>query len=510
MKNLLISFMVLSAFICNAAYATDIQEIKKLLASDGEADDRFGRSVSISDDHAIVGAYGEDSNGHNAGVAYLFYKDFGGIGNWGIAKKLTANDAEAGDVFGRSVSISGDYAIVGATGHDSLFNNSGAAYIFKKNLGSLNNWEQLTILIANDAEANDAFGSSLSISGDYVIVGAPAEDTDRRNAGAAYIFKKNKGGLNNWGQVAKLTASDAEEGASFGTSVSISGDYVIVGAASDDSWGGNAGVAYIFFKDQDGVDNWGQVKKIFSRDAEANDNFGLSVSISGDYAIVGAWGEDYYGNESGAAYIFHKNHEGEGNWGQIKKITASNAQIDDRFGGYVSISGNYATVGAIMKDILNPDTGAAYLFHKNHGGEGNWGEVGIFTASDAQTYDHFGISVSISFEFAIVGAWQETSGGFNAGAAYIYQFIPSGIEETPERTDVVIYPEVADDIITIEYNGIYNYLQASIYSLEGNLLIGQTLNGEKNTISIANLAPGTYFVHVDTPNVPVVRKFVKR
>ncbi len=184
------------------------------------------------------------------------------------------------------------------------------------------NWDEIIKTAASDRTASDYFGYSVSISGDYAIVGAYSEDHDASggnemsNAGSAYIFKKDEGGTDNWGQLQKITASDRAVSDYFGISVSISVDYVIVGAyyedhdANGENEMDNAGSAYIFKKDQGGTDNWGQLQKITASDRAIEDRFGRSVSISDDYTIVGAYYEDHDASGenpmsyAGSAYIF--------------------------------------------------------------------------------------------------------------------------------------------------------------------------------------------------------------
>ncbi len=396
-------------------------ELQKRLASDGEADDIFGGSVSISGDYAIVGAKEEDSGGTDAGAAYLFHRDQGGIDNWGEVTKLTASDAGAYDWFGHSVSISGDYAIVGAYLEDSGGTNAGAVYLFHRNEGGADNWGEVTKLTASNAGLGDWFGGSVSISDEYVIVGAFHEDSGGSDAGAAYLFHRNQGGTDNWGEVTKLTGSDGEAGDSFGYSASISGDYAIVGAYGESSGGNYAGAAYLFHRNEGGANNWGEVTKLTASNAQASAFFGSSVTISGDYVIVGAFHEDSGGSDAGAAYLFHRNQGGTDNWGEVTKFIASNAGVGDSFGISVSIGGDYAIIGAYGKDAGGPDAGAAYLFHRNVGGADSWGEVTILTASDAGAEDYFGSSVSISGDYAIVGAYGEDSGGNYAGAVYLFK-----------------------------------------------------------------------------------------
>ncbi|MBN1798222.1 MAG: FG-GAP repeat protein, partial [Spirochaetales bacterium] len=193
-------------------------------------------------------------------------------------------------------------------------------------------------IIAPDAEDNDWFGYSVSISGDYAIVGACTEDGAGSDRGAAYIFHRT--GITTWDAGVKIIAPDAEDGDWFGMSVSISGDYAIVGAFFENGAGTFRGAAYIFHRT--GINTWDTGVKIIAPDAEDNDMLS-TVSISGDYAIVGACYEDGAGSDRGAAYIFHRT--GITTWDAGVKITAPDAEDNDWFGGAVSISGDYAVVG---------------------------------------------------------------------------------------------------------------------------------------------------------------------
>jgi len=199
--------------------------------------DYFGSSVSISGDYAIVGAKYDDDNGFSSGSAYIFEKPVGGWLDMTETAKLTASDGAAEDYFGSSVSISGDYAIVGAYYDDDNGLSSGSAYIFEKPVGGWVDTTETAKLTASDGSSSDYFGTAVSISGDYAIVGA----NGRR---AAYIFKKSVDGRADMTETIKLTAS---LGDSFGNAVSISGSYAIVGASGDDDNGSNSGSAYVYF-----------------------------------------------------------------------------------------------------------------------------------------------------------------------------------------------------------------------------------------------------------------------
>jgi hypothetical protein len=283
---------------------------QKIVASDKGAGDQFGRGVAISGNYAIVGAVGEDPDDINAaGAAYIFERT---SGNWSQKQKIVASDSESRDEFGISVAIDGSYAIVGAyqEDHDASGNTynsaSGSAYIFE--IDTSGNWSEKQKIVANDRYYYDFFGHSVAISGNYAIVGAYQEDHDASGntynsaSGSAYIFEIDTSG--NWSEKQKIVAGDRYEGDQFGYSVAIDGSYAIIGAHYEDPGDTvNAGAAYIFERDTSG--NWSEIKKIVASDREASDYFGTSVAISGNYAIVGAYGEDP-GNtgNAGAAYIF--------------------------------------------------------------------------------------------------------------------------------------------------------------------------------------------------------------
>jgi hypothetical protein len=245
--------------------------------------------------------------------------------------KLIAGDATEGDNFGRSVSISGDYAIVGAPFNDDNEVDSGSAYIFFRDGTS---WKEQAKLTAGDPGREDNFGYAAAIDGDYAIVGAWAKGGDE--TGAAYIFFRSG---TNWKEQAKLTASDPAEGNFFGRTVAISGDYAIVGSPFNDDGGKDVGSAYIFFRNGT---TWKEQVKLIAGDAEEGDQLGSAVAISGDYAIIGSPADDDAGSKSGSAYIFFRS----GNtWTEQAKLTAGDAAEKDNFGSAVTISGKTALVG---------------------------------------------------------------------------------------------------------------------------------------------------------------------
>lgn len=401
----------------DAVPVTVPMEYQKLFDTAYADTDHFGLSASMSGYDIIIGAPNKDDGGSDSGAAYVFFR-YEGEFYWEEVKKLTASDAEAGDEFGRCVAIDGDSAIVSAPYEDDVGSDRGAAYIFNRDQGGDDNWGEVKKLIASGAQDGDEFGTSVAISGDYAIVGAQYEDSGGTSSGAAYVFYRDQGGADNWGEVAKLTASDAALGDLFGRSVAIDGDYAVVGAYSEDGAGTDRGAVYIFDRNS----SWGEVKKLTASDFQDSDQFGVSVAIDGDYVVVGAIGEDGGGTDHGAAYVFNRNQGGTDNWGEVIKLTASDADDFDAMGCSVAISGDYVVVGAFYEDGSGGNNrGAAYIFGRNSGGQDIWGQVMKIFSSDAEDGDNFGFSVDIDGDYVIVGVpYEEIIGSSDRGAVYIF------------------------------------------------------------------------------------------
>ncbi|MGH9840106.1 MAG: hypothetical protein ACREEM_15085 [Blastocatellia bacterium] len=278
---------------------------QKLIANDGAADDDFGFSVALSGDAVVVGAPSNDTGTNvDRGSAYVFTRNGAA---WTQQQKLIANDGVTGDVFGLSVALSGETVVVGASNDDNGANaDQGSAYVFTRSGAA---WTQQQKLTANDGAAIDVFGFSVSLSGDTLVVGAEGDGIGA-NAfqGSAYVFTRsftNGGAV--WTQQQKLTANDGAGNDFFGRSVAVSGDIVAVGALNDDI-GANVfqGSAYVFTRSfTNGGAVWTQQQKLIANDGAANDFFGLSVALSGDTVVVGALADDIGANANqGSAYVF--------------------------------------------------------------------------------------------------------------------------------------------------------------------------------------------------------------
>lgn len=397
------AFLTAAAIFCGfvppaARGQCELHETTKLIAADAGQADQFGTSAAVSGDLAVFGAYGDNFAGAFTGSAYLFRQ----VGDtWQQIAKLTADDAAESDFFGWSVAVDSDTVIVGAYGNDDSGASSGSAYVFREVGGA---WQQIAKLVAADAAAGDEFGYSAAISGDTVVIGARRDDSAVVNSGSAYVFREVAG---TWQQIAKLTAADAGASDVFGTCVAISGDTIAAGAFGDSGVSAYTGSVY-FFRESGGV--WQQIAKR----TVAADDFGVSVALRGDTAIVGAYGDITTGTNRGSAYVFR---EIGGVWQQIAKLTAADGAAEDYFAHRVDFFGDTAVIGAYRNDDTFPNSGCAYVFREIGG---TWQQVAKLTATDPGSSDEFGWSVAVSEHAALVGARWDDEPASNTGSVYVF------------------------------------------------------------------------------------------
>lgn len=466
-------------FSRNAGGTDAWHQVATLLAADRAAGDRFGQSVALHGDVAIVGAYSANPGGSNdAGAAYVFMRHAGGTNAWGQVAKLTAADKQAGDQFGYAVALDGDVAAIGAyTADPGGLNSAGAVYVFQRAAGNSTNWPQIAKLTASDKGANDQFGKAVAIEGEVIVVGALEEDPgDLNNAGSAYLFIRNAGGTNAWGQVAKLVAADAAAGDRFGSAVDVAGDIVLVGASVADVAGvTNAGAAYAFRRNEGGLDAWGQCAKLIASDGAADDEFGVAVAVDDGVALVGAHADDAgTRTNAGAAYVFEQHAGGANAWGQVGKLSGSQATnngyfgravaldahallvgaqqgaaspsglvcrvtveaedwtrvqdpwVDESsvryFGSSVSMDGDVLAVGAPgFSDAGTTNCGTVFVYDRDADRRGSWIRRAILRPQDLMDNDQFGYRLAVGGDVLAVASLKDDGTNADVGAVYVYE-----------------------------------------------------------------------------------------
>ncbi|MGQ9793443.1 MAG: FG-GAP repeat protein [Anaerolineae bacterium] len=396
-----------------------IVPLYKIEGSATEAQDNFGWSIALDGDYLVVGAPHYTTTNATTSSAYIFKR--GGDGSWVEIKELRAGDGQPGDWFGYAVAISGDTAVVGAPRADvGGWQDAGAAYVFRRDAGGANNWGQVVKLSASDIyTSNDHLGIAVAIDGNTIVVGAAEKDVNNvRDAGAVYVFTSS--GTDPWTQTAVLTATTLGLQDLFGRAVTVDGDIIAVGAPwANEGSQSNTGSVYVFYRSGG---QWSQVEKVAAFNLQAYDEFGISLALDGDTLIVGAHQRGSTSPGPGTAYVFERNAGGTDQWGLIRKLDAPDGVADDRFGFSAHIFADVAVVGAYLATVEGRvQQGAAYVFERDQGENNAWGFTAKLLAPDGKPGDRLGFAVAAQGNTLAIGAPYVNRGSdLNTGAVYVF------------------------------------------------------------------------------------------
>ncbi len=414
------------ALVCpESLFAQDACEVDRVTAADAGTFDSFGYSVAICEDVQVSGAVFNDDNGLDSGSAYIFR--FNGA-TWVQEQKLLASDDQADDAFGISVAVDGGTTLIGAANHAHLGSPAaGAVYAFNYNGTS---WAQHQELRASDGQSGDGFGWSVSIRGNLAIVGARTDPP----GGSAYVFRYDPQTLT-WVEEQKLLPLVDDLG--FGHSVSIDGDLAVVGAQLADLFvRGDIGAAYVFRFDGT---RWSLEQKLKPFDAPGMIAFfGESVSMHGDAVLVGATAGS--GADQGSAYVFRYDllQPLGFRWVGEQVLLPAYSKLGMQFGKSVALHGDTALIGAWLSDLTGLDYGSAHVFR--HAKDSGWIEQQTLLPQPGPWTAFYGFSVALSGDVATVGAYGEN---FQSGAAYLYAGM-SGVDcntnGAPDACDLLLQP----------------------------------------------------------------------
>jgi len=350
----------LDAFEWNGA---DWTGVATLGPSDGETGDRFGSALAVDGDTLLVGAYGwaPGSDGPDtdaAGAAYVFER---AGGEWAEQTRLVPDDGDAYDRFGYSLALDDGTALIGAfNDEDPHGDSAGAAYVFERTGGS---WSQQAKLTAEDGDEQDYFGRSVDLDGDRALIGARRATTllGGEKAGAAYVFERSG---ETWSQQQKFWPHDTDTWDRFGEAVALDGETALVGAYGDEDPVGDgrfegAGSAYVFER-RDG--RWRQQAKLAAEGIEPNDAFGLAVALDGGTALVGAPNHDVDDVDgAGSAVVFRQDGT---EWTESNSYSAATPTENGRFGVAVELGSGLAVVGAPGADDGPEVPGSAFVLER--------------------------------------------------------------------------------------------------------------------------------------------------
>lgn len=373
------------------------------------ASDEFGTSVAIAGNYAVVGA----PQAATCGKAYVY--NFSNS-SWTLFQTITPSTCASGDKFGTSVGIDTNVVAVGAPGVDKDVSTPdvGKVYAYRRT-GGAGQFTGEKVLTQYAPASNEEFGTSVSVSGDRIAVGAPHEGyfgcTD---CGGAYVFTWNVGN-SSWGRY-RFFQADTIGGDNLGQAVAINSTTVLIGASQATVSGlSNSGAAYVFTYNGS---SWAQQAKLSPSTPSASTNFGASVALLGDIAVVGAPTAIAGGkSNAGLAYLFNRSGT---TWSQGSILSASDADVNALFGISVSISSFLIAIGSPRRAVGNTSYAGKVYIHAKHAGQ--WAEQAILTAPTAQTNAQFGISAAVSGNGAVVGAYIAQNGSsVQTGRAYTFQ-----------------------------------------------------------------------------------------
>lgn len=386
----------------------------KITPDDPVMGDQFGSNLAISGNTAAVSAaIGNGFSIHPGGLVYVFVR---GANGWVQQQKLSGEPETQNSSFGMGVAIDGDTIVVGDQNAVSGGSLTGAAYVFQRQ-GTVWSLQQKLIPDQGGPSAQfSSYGLAIAIQGDTIIVGAPLYSGASPSAGAAFVYVRSGG---TWTQTQKLNANDLTPEVGFAGAVAISGDTAVFGAVGDSINGRTSGAAYVFAR-QNGT--WSQQQKIKAQDPSENASFGQSVSASGNIIVVGAPGDIVGNHTRGSAYIYKRGSTG---WTNEKKLLSRDSDAVDGYGWTVAVDGNTIVVGHFGDQDVAIVGGAAYVYQLS--GNSGWSLKQKLIASDTAQFHNFGIPVAIDGGTIVIGAHGDDRGGGafdDFGAAYIYEALP--------------------------------------------------------------------------------------
>jgi uncharacterized repeat protein (TIGR01451 family) len=373
-------------------------EQNKLIAPDADDEDYLGTAVAAWGNYIAAGVpYDWDGSNIGAGSVYLFESN-----NyiWNKPRKLEPSDGEPEDEFGLSLAMQDEFLFIGAPGHSQ---RRGAVYVFERRDGV---WVQAQKLVASDGSSGHAFGSSISLFGEILAIGAPSASSSR---GAVYVFRAGEG---IWTQDQKLVAPDSATGDAFGASIAMTEGTLAIGARLDDLIvvGDNRGSVYTFGASGSDFVSTG---KLTLSDSRASDEFGASLAFGGSELLVGAPFRDLGTSDDNAGMVYRFRRE-SGSWALAGSISEPEGTPRAGFGSSIAARASTLLIGA---PFANNTTGFALHFEMDN----DWILEEKLIALDARPFEYFGRAVAVSEEFAAVSAeFANVGAGLERGAVYAH------------------------------------------------------------------------------------------
>ncbi|WP_299605439.1 hypothetical protein [uncultured Aquimarina sp.] len=451
----------------------------KIKASDATSNYRFGERVAIDGNIAVTVSR---SNGAAVGKVYLFIND--GAGNWTQQTTLTASDGFAGDNFGSSIALQGNYLVVGASFQtNSSAVDTGAAYLFEYD--GVGAWTEVAIFEPSDGSSGDRFGVSASIEGNLILIGS----RDGCMGGCAYVYEND--GTNTFTYSETKLEPQVQSnysGARFGYDVLIKDGRAYVSGLRDYSAVGNAFAGSVQIWDQANDGSWSRTHRL--RGTESSESFGSSISVLGDYLAIGAYNYEASSTpeaDQGRVYVYKADSNGD--YLETNRVMIQNndkdSYNDQRFGADVVIENDFLYVGTYGNGSSNTD--AVYIFKDD--GTNNWSQLSKITSGSGWN-EFSNRAVAVSYPYLLIGQNEDDSPS-NSGAIH---FVPLASTITPtasvtEVTEAFIGQNNAKITLNFSDEATRTEIQ---FSIDGGTTFPYTFNDDALTGTITNLGVGSY------------------
>jgi uncharacterized repeat protein (TIGR01451 family) len=418
----------------------------------------FGNTLAADGDLLAISApYTVIGGGSANGSVYLFARNQGGVDNWGLVKTLTLNPGTSDETFGIGLALSGDLLAVGVP--DKVINTTkaGAVYLFGKDQGGADNWGLAKTITDTTGQTDGRFGVAVALENTLLVVGAPWKTYNAtQHVGEVKLFSRDLGGADNWGEIKTLVPASYNEMSHFGETLALAGDTLAVGLPGQTIGGQDwQGQVDLFDRNQDGADVWGKVASLTGGDGGMGDQFGVSLSLEGDLLAVGASLHRVESvNGAGAIYLFGRDQGGAGLWGQVKELTDPTPRQNGKLGAAVLLRDPFLVAGGIG-DFMQNEWGLVYVFGRNEGGTDNWGLGKRFSETLSNAADSFGYALALNGSTLFASAPGYGDFGDPAGAVFVYDLQSGKLALTKQVTPTQDVP----------YHGAVTYTVALSNSL---------------------------------------------
>lgn len=403
---LLALVLVVSLSPSARAQLLEVEQIHLDLSQQGQG---FGLAADMEASTIVVGAENDDEVMAESGAVFVFRRN--GVA-WDLEQKVKAVAPGFEDLFGSSVALSGNTMLVGAAFDDDYGNNAGTVFAFERN-GTT--WTQTQMLVGGDTADFDGYGAALAIEGDIAVVGAPSNlaQTPLRT-GAAYVFARSAGV---WSLQQKLWPTDGATFDQFGSAVAVSGERVAVGAFLADPLGSGSGAVYVFVRSGT---TWSLETKLFPSSGDAGDQFGRAIDFEGDTIVAGAPLDEELAVSVGAAFVFTRTGT---TWSEQQRLLSPDGALSDEFGSSISISGQDLVVASPRHAHAQVRTGAAYLYHRT-GSSWNLEQELLPVQSSPFDGGLFGTAIVIDGDTVMGSDPSDTLAGSPSGAVHVFRDEP--------------------------------------------------------------------------------------